>query len=180
MVPLIATKSELDILKDVIDRVAEQVRRETGNCLEYLVGTMIELPRAALRAGEIAETAAFFSFGTNDLTQTTFGISRDDARLPSCRLRSAGIYEATRSSSIDLDGVGELVIDGGRTRPRHAPGASSSASAANMAATRLGRLLPQGRSGLCLLLPLPRTHRAAGSGTGGDCRREELRLSPIN
>src|SRR5262249_20805006 len=77
MIPLIATRAELDYLKDVIARAAEAVMKERGAHVDYLVGTMIELPRAALRAGDIAEAAEFFSFGTNDLTQTTFGISRD-------------------------------------------------------------------------------------------------------
>ncbi|OPB29225.1 pyruvate phosphate dikinase [Bartonella sp. WD12.1] len=79
MIPLVALKSELDFVKTCIDDVASTVMREKGKDIQYIVGTMIELPRAALRAGEIAETAEFFSFGTNDLTQTTFGISRDDA-----------------------------------------------------------------------------------------------------
>jgi len=109
MVPLIATKKELDILKDVIDRVAKQVGDETGTMPEYLVGTMIELPRAALRAGDIAETAEFFSFGTNDLTQTTFGISRDDAASFLPDYERAGILEGDPFVSIDPDGVGELV-----------------------------------------------------------------------
>ncbi len=79
MVPLIATKAELDLVKARIDGMAKAVEKETGATLAYDVGTMIELPRAALLAGEIAQSAEFFSFGTNDLTQTTFGISRDDA-----------------------------------------------------------------------------------------------------
>src|SRR6185312_9430932 len=79
MIPLIATKKEFDVLKAMIDRIAAAVSAETGAKLDYLVGTMIELPRAALRAGDIAEAAEFFSFGTNDLTQTCFGLSRDDA-----------------------------------------------------------------------------------------------------
>ena len=79
MVPLVGTKKELDILKTVIDRVAGEVGEREGRAIAYQVGTMIELPRAALRAADIAESAEFFSFGTNDLTQTTFGLSRDDA-----------------------------------------------------------------------------------------------------
>ena len=79
MIPLVGTRKELDILKTVVDEAANAVFEESGTTLSYLVGTMIELPRAALRAGQIAETAEFFSFGTNDLTQTTLGISRDDA-----------------------------------------------------------------------------------------------------
>src|SRR5258707_15254519 len=79
MGPLIATRKEVDLVKARIDAMAKAVAQETATKLDYQVGTMIELPRAALKAGEIAETAEFFSFGTNDLTQTTFGISRDDA-----------------------------------------------------------------------------------------------------
>ncbi|CAM9769265.1 unnamed protein product [Discosporangium mesarthrocarpum] len=93
MIPLAATKRELDILKDRIDAIASAVMEETGQKFEYLVGTMIELPRAALRAAELAETAEFFSFGTNDLTQTTFGISRDDAGSFLPDYERAGILE---------------------------------------------------------------------------------------
>jgi pyruvate,orthophosphate dikinase len=121
MVPLIATKAELDILKTVIDRVAGEVEAEKGRRPEYLVGTMIELPRAALRAGEIAETAEFFSFGTNDLTQTVYGLSRDDAASFIPTYERAGILPNDPFASIDVDGVGELValaVERGRkTRP---------------------------------------------------------------
>jgi pyruvate, orthophosphate dikinase len=121
MIPLAATKIEIDIIKEVIDRVAGDVRVETGVAIDYLVGTMIELPRAALRAGEIAESAAFFSFGTNDLTQTTYGISRDDAGSFLRTYQDRGIIERDPFVTIDVDGVGELVkmgADRGRaTRP---------------------------------------------------------------
>jgi len=109
MVPLIATKVELDLVKESIDAMAKKVAAETGSKLKYQVGTMIELPRAALKAGEIAETAEFFSFGTNDLTQTTFGISRDDAASFLGIYTSKGILPADPFVSIDRDGVGELV-----------------------------------------------------------------------
>src|SRR6185437_11319686 len=79
MVPLVMTKAELDVVKKSIVAMAEAVAKETGVAVPYEIGTMIELPRAALRAGEIADSAEFFSFGTNDLTQTTLGVSRDDA-----------------------------------------------------------------------------------------------------
>ena len=79
MIPLVGFKSELDFLKDRIEKVADEVSKERGKRPAYLIGTMIELPRAALRAGEIALSAEFFCFGTNDLTQTTLGVSRDDA-----------------------------------------------------------------------------------------------------
>jgi pyruvate, orthophosphate dikinase len=109
MVPLVATKKELDILKAAIDKQAADVFKEQGVSVEYLVGTMIELPRAALRAGEIAATATFFSFGTNDLTQTTFGLSRDDAGSFLDTYQGAGILENDPFVTLDQDGVGELV-----------------------------------------------------------------------
>ena len=109
MIPLVGTRKELDILKAVVDAEAEAVFSETGTTLDYLVGTMIELPRAALRAGQIAETAEFFSFGTNDLTQTTLGISRDDAGRFLTAYEEQGIYEKDPFVTIDQEGVGELV-----------------------------------------------------------------------
>jgi pyruvate, orthophosphate dikinase len=109
MVPLIAGKAELDLVKERIDAMAETVSAETKTRVKYQVGTMIELPRAALMAGEIAETAEFFSFGTNDLTQTTFGISRDDAASFLGIYTSKGILAGDPFVSIDRDGVGELV-----------------------------------------------------------------------
>lgn len=109
MVPLIALKSELDFVKARIDQVACEVMKEKGSTIQYMVGTMIELPRAALRADEIAETAEFFSFGTNDLTQTTFGISRDDAAPFLATYFQKGLLELDPFVSIDRDGVGELI-----------------------------------------------------------------------
>jgi pyruvate, orthophosphate dikinase len=109
MVPLIATKAEFDIVKESIDTVAQAVAKETGQQVSYQVGTMIELPRAALLAGEIAEVAEFFSFGTNDLTQTAFGISRDDAASFLGIYIKRGILAVDPFISIDQQGVGELV-----------------------------------------------------------------------
>ncbi len=109
MIPLVATHRELALLKDVVDAAAKAVFAETGTTLDYLVGTMIELPRAALQAGEIANSAAFFSFGTNDLTQTTLGISRDDAGRFLKAYEDKGIYEKDPFVTIDQEGVGELV-----------------------------------------------------------------------
>jgi pyruvate,orthophosphate dikinase len=109
MVPLVASKSELDIVKARIVAVAEQVAKESDVTIDYLVGTMIELPRAALRAGEIAEAAEFFSFGTNDLTQTTFGISRDDAARFIGEYTAKGVFRTDPFISLDVEGVGELV-----------------------------------------------------------------------
>ncbi len=109
MVPLIATRAEFDLVKARIDAMAAAVTSETGAKLNYDVGTMIELPRACLMAGEIAETAEFFSFGTNDLTQTTFGISRDDAASFLGFYTARGILSSDPFVSIDQQGVGELV-----------------------------------------------------------------------
>lgn len=109
MIPLIATKKELDILKTMVDRVAGEIQASTSVIIKYMVGTMIELPRAALRAGDIAQTAEFFSFGTNDLTQTTFGLSRDDAASFLPDYQRAGIFEQDPFVTIDQEGVGELV-----------------------------------------------------------------------
>jgi pyruvate,orthophosphate dikinase len=121
MVPLIATKAELDIVKARIDAMAHAVEKETGSKLNYQVGTMIELPRAALLAGEIAESAEFFSFGTNDLTQTTFGISRDDAASFLGIYTARGILPGDPFVSIDRDGVGALIrigVERGRAARR--------------------------------------------------------------
>jgi pyruvate,orthophosphate dikinase len=109
MVPLIATRAEFDLVKERIDAMADAVSAEAGVKLQYQVGTMIELPRAALKAGEIAATAEFFSFGTNDLTQTTFGISRDDAASFLGAYTAKGILPGDPFVSIDREGVGELV-----------------------------------------------------------------------
>jgi pyruvate, orthophosphate dikinase len=109
MIPLVATKRELALMKAVVDAAAEAVFAEQGKRIEYLVGTMIELPRAALMAGQIAEVGTFFSFGTNDLTQTTLGVSRDDAARFLGAYVKKGIYERDPFVSLDVEGVGELV-----------------------------------------------------------------------
>jgi pyruvate,orthophosphate dikinase len=121
MVPLVMTLPELDLVKARIDAMAEAVAKETGVKVPYIVGTMIELPRAALRAGDIARSAEFFSFGTNDLTQTTLGISRDDAASFLGPYTAKGILPADPFVTLDQEGVGELVtiaVERGRaTRP---------------------------------------------------------------
>jgi len=112
MIPLVLDRKELSILKQATRRVAEELIKKSGVKLNYLVGTMIELPRAALMAGEIAEVAEFFSFGTNDLTQTTMGLSRDDAGrfLPDyVDERKAGVFAADPFQSLDTKGVGMLI-----------------------------------------------------------------------
>ena len=109
MIPLVATQRELQLLRALVDRVADEVFAEKGARVEYLVGTMIELPRAALMAGEIAHEGAFFSFGTNDLTQTTLGVSRDDSAKFLAPYVEQGIFPRDPFVSLDVDGVGQLV-----------------------------------------------------------------------
>ena len=108
-VPLISSKKELEICKKIIDETAEKVFTEKGQRVKYFVGTMIELPRAALLAGEIAEIADFFEFGTNDLTQTTLGMSRDDAGSFLPKYVEKSIYERDPFQSLDTHGVGKLI-----------------------------------------------------------------------
>lgn len=121
MIPLVATRRELELMKAVVDKAAQAVFAEKGRTIDYLVGTMIELPRAALMAGEIAEVGAFFSFGTNDLTQTTLGVSRDDASRFLTTYVEKGIYAKDPFVSLDVDGVGQLIElaaeRGRKTRP---------------------------------------------------------------
>ena len=109
MIPLVATARELELMKDAVDRMAKEVFVEKGREIEYLVGTMIELPRAALMAGKIADHAEFFSFGTNDLTQTTLGVSRDDAGRFLTQYVDKGIFPRDPFVSLDIEGVGQLI-----------------------------------------------------------------------
>ena len=159
MVPLIATKAEFDLVKARIDATAQSVMKETGKKLAYQVGTMIELPRACLMAGDIAQTAEFFSFGTNDLTQTTYGISRDDAAS------FLGTYVSQGNS-------GDRSVHLGRSRrrrrtrqdrrrPRPQDPARSQGRHLRRAwrRSRLGRVLPRDRARLRLVLALPRADR---------------------
>ena len=109
MIPLVIAKPEFDLIKARIDAIAQAVAAETGESMAYSVGTMIETPRACLRAGELAETAEFFSFGTNDLTQTCLALSRDDAGSFLADYAAKGILPASPFATIDQQGVGELV-----------------------------------------------------------------------
>ena len=109
MIPLVGFKKELDHQVAIVHRVAEAVQKETGQKIKYLVGTMIEIPRGALTADEIAETAEFFSFGTNDLTQTCLGMSRDDMGSFLAKYTDEGIFKANPFASIDVSGVGKLM-----------------------------------------------------------------------
>ena len=121
MHPLVALGLEMKYLRELTDRTAEAVFAEAGDRVDYLVGTMIELPRAALRAADLAEYAEFFSFGTNDLTQTTFGISRDDSGRFLQAYMDKGIFETDPFVRLDQDGVGDLIRiaaeRGGAARP---------------------------------------------------------------
>ena len=165
--PLVMTKAELDLVKERIVAMADAVAKETGVTVEYQVGTMIELPRAALRAGEIAEAAEFFSFGTNDLTQTALGISRDDAASFLGLLYAKGILPADPFVTIDQEGVGELIriaAERGQTHPqRH------QARDLRRAWRRPGLdpFLQERRARLRVLLTLPGADRAARSRPGG-------------
>jgi pyruvate,orthophosphate dikinase len=117
MVPLVAIKAEFDRVAALIQKAADAVAADKGKKPDYIVGTMIELPRAALQADKIAEGAAFFSFGTNDLTQTTFGLSRDDAAAFLGAYTASGILATDPFVTLDVDGVGELIaiaVDRGR------------------------------------------------------------------
>jgi pyruvate,orthophosphate dikinase len=109
MIPLVGIPRELQLMKDVVDRVAQEVSKASGVEIPYMVGTMIELPRACLLAGEIAKDAEFFSFGTNDLTQTTYGLSRDDAARFIASYERQGIIKQDPFITIDVEGVGEMV-----------------------------------------------------------------------
>jgi pyruvate, orthophosphate dikinase len=121
MIPVVAWKQELDFAADVINTVAEEIKKERGKLPHFKIGTMIELPRAALRAGDLAKTAQFFSFGTNDLTQTTCGISRDDAGPFLTEYQIKGLLMRDPFVTIDREGVGELIQiaaeRGRKTRP---------------------------------------------------------------
>ena len=109
MIPLVSTEDELGIMRKLVNRVADEVQKEKKIKINYFVGTMIELPRAALRAAPISKYADFFSFGTNDLTQTTYGISRDDSGKFLNDYLDHKIFDTDPFVSIDKDGVGELV-----------------------------------------------------------------------
>ncbi len=135
MIPLVGFKKELDLQVEIVHRVAAEVQEEKKVKLDYQVGTMIEVPRGALTADEIAQTAEFFSFGTNDLTQTALGISRDDMGTFLMPYTENEIFKKNPFATLDQTGVGQLmeiaVAKGRRPVPT-----SSSASAANTAAIR--------------------------------------------
>ncbi len=167
MIPLVATKRELELMKDVVDKAAEAVFAETGKRIEYMVGTMIELPRACLMADEIAQVGAFFSFGTNDLTQTTLGVSRDDAARFLSAYVDKGIYARDPFVSLDVEGVGQLIeiaaTKGRKTRPDIKMGICGEHGGDPASY----RVLRKRRPGLCQRLTLSRADSKAGGGAGG-------------
>ena len=167
MIPLVGTAREFELMKAVVDKAAEAVFAETGTRVEYLVGTMIELPRAALRAGDIAAQAEFFSFGTNDLTQTTLGVSRDDAARFLGEYVEQGIYAKDPFVSIDVEGVGELVQLAAERGRAVAPRPEARHLRRTRRRPGQHRLLRAGRPRLRQRQPLPRPDRAAGGGTSG-------------
>ncbi|MFV0475825.1 MAG: pyruvate, phosphate dikinase [Pikeienuella sp.] len=121
MIPLVSANREMELLAATVERVAEQVRAESGAVLRYRIGAMVETPRAALRAGDLATTAEFLSFGTNDLTQMTYGLSRDDAGRFMRDYVAKGVFAEDPFHSLDVEGVGELILiaaDRGRARAR--------------------------------------------------------------
>jgi pyruvate,orthophosphate dikinase len=122
MIPLIGSVEEFDNQKKIVVRVAEEVFAKAGTTVEYMVGTMIEIPRAALTADKVATSAEFFSFGTNDLTQTTMGLSRDDYTKFQKEYEREKIFKADPFAVIDQEGVGKLVkmaVDSGRNARRN-------------------------------------------------------------
>ena len=167
MIPLTSHVNEMVKLKELLSPVAERVQQEMGTKVDYLYGTMIEVPRAALTAGEIASISDFFSFGTNDLTQTTYGFSRDDAEG---KFLNQYIQEGTLPNNpfatLDLDGVGALIRMGVELGRRARPGLNMGICGEHGGDPRQRPLLPPGGAGLRELLPLPCARGAAGRRPG--------------
>ncbi|QIE54665.1 pyruvate, phosphate dikinase [Pikeienuella piscinae] len=122
MIPLVSANREMELLERIVERVAEQVRGESGAALCYRIGAMVETPRAALRAGDLAATAEFLSFGTNDLTQMTYGLSRDDAGRFMRDYVAKGVYPEDPFHTLDVEGVGELILLAAERGRARAPG----------------------------------------------------------
>ena len=158
----------MEISEERAEKVLREVEAETGVDVHVPIGTMIEVPRAALTAGEIARAAEFFSFGTNDLTQMTWGFSRDDVEgaffSPYIEL---GIFGVSPFETIDRDGVGRLVRDRRRRGPGHPAGPAHRRLRRTRRRPGLGLVLPRGRPGLRVLLAVPRPGRPARGGSGG-------------
>ena len=170
MIPLVGTRRELEITRAQVERVAKEVLDAAGTTLEYTVGTMIELPRAALTADKIAEVADFFSFGTNDLTQTTFGLSRDDAGKFLPHYVEAGILPKDPFVSLDIEGVGALVRIAAERGRATKPDLKLGICGEHGGDPASHRFLRGSRPGLRVLLAVSRAGRAAGGGAGGAWR----------
>ena len=122
MIPLVSASREVELVRAQIEAVAHAVRAETGRDFDYKLGVMVETPRAALRAGEIAQNTSFLSFGTNDLTQMTYGLSRDDAGRFMSSYVTQGVYHEDPFQSLDIEGVGELLLFGAERARDRQPG----------------------------------------------------------
>ena len=164
MIPLVGTKGEFETLKILVDQTARKVSQETGDEISYHVGTMIEIPRAALRAAEIAENCDFFSFGTNDLTQMTYGYSRDDAGSFLPAYIKAGILPDDPFATIDQPGVGELVALGTKRGREAKPGSEGGGLRRARRRSPVDRVLPPGWPRLRLVLAFPGAGRPARRG----------------
>ena len=175
MIPLTTTLKEMKNQADIVRRVAEEVFAEKKDRVEYLVGTMIELPRAALVADKIAEEAEFFSFGTNDLTQTTFGFSRDDINKFLPEYLAQGIFKQDPFATLDQDGVGQLVEMATVKRPQNPAQPQGRHLRRTRRRSRVRQVLPPRRTQLRLLLALPRPHRAPGGRASRAGRKRRLR-----
>ena len=162
MIPLVGSEKELAFVKHIVDETAKKVFEEQGMTLNYHVGTMIEIPRAAVTADEIAKQAEFFSFGTNDLTQMTFGFSRDDAGKFLGAYYDNKIFESDPFARLDTDGVGKLVEDGCQAGPSDPPRHQAGHLRRARRRPELHHVLPQGWPELRELLSLPCADRASG------------------
>ena len=167
MIPVTFGRPEVDMVKAIIVATAEAVAKETGVKVPYTVGTMIELPRAALQAGEIAKTAEFFSFGTNDLTQTTLGVSRDDAASFLGIYVQKGLLPADPFVSIDTVGVGEMIKIAAERGRATRPGMKMGICGEHGGDPASIALLRVGEARLRLVLALPRADRPPRGGASG-------------
>ena len=166
MIPLVSAHREVELVKARIDAIAAAVQQEQGATLAYKLGVMVETPRAALRAGDLAASSAFLSFGTNDLTQMTYGLSRDDAGRFMRDYVNRGVFPEDPFHSLDLEGVGELMLIAAKRGRAQQPGRGARPLRRARRRPVLGALL-QGRGlRLRLLLAVPRADRPPRRGAG--------------
>ncbi len=176
MIPLVGARGEFERLRVLVEAAAKGIAAETGQAVPYLIGTMIEIPRAALRANRIALNCDFFSFGTNDLTQMTYGYSRDDMGTFLPVYIAEGILPEDPFASLDQYGVGELDFDRGPPRPRGQAQAQDRRLRRARRRPALDRVLQSRRPRLRVLLAVPGPHRPARRGAGLARREERGRL----